>query len=63
MRCTKCKIKLKFSENIPCKCNNLYCNKHKLSVYHNCMFDYKNENMLKLKNEMKPLNIEKLTPI
>ena len=44
MKCNSCEKKLKLTEEIvgKCKCNNIFCSKHREE--HNCSFDYKKEN-------------------
>jgi predicted nucleic acid binding AN1-type Zn finger protein len=43
MRCQhpKCNKKLSLiDKQIKCKCNNVFCVKHRLSENHNCSYDY-----------------------
>ena len=52
-RCFKqdCNRKLKWTECFKCKCERIYCFQHKLSIYHDCTFDYKKEYELKLNKQ------------
>ena len=41
-RCKICRAKLSLIEcQIMCKCQNLYCYKHRLPEQHNCNFEFK----------------------
>ena len=46
MKCTMWKKKLLISEEFAnkCKCGNYYCSKHIFYTYHNCEYDYINNN-------------------
>lgn len=59
--CSICKNKLKLSETISnkCKCENLYCNNHKIPELHNCNYDYKSLN----KKNLVKVEAEKITKI
>ena len=52
-RCFKCNKKLKMAEELvgKCRCNNLYCMKHRISSQHSCTFDFKNDNKKILENQ------------
>lgn len=52
-RCFKCKKKLKIAEELvgKCRCNNIFCTKHRISSQHSCTFDFKNYNKKLLDNE------------
>ena len=45
-KCFKCNKKLKIYEELigKCKCNNLFCTKHRQFSQHSCTFDFKNHN-------------------
>jgi AN1-type zinc finger and ubiquitin domain-containing protein 1 len=42
-RCLECNRKLTLSTEYVCKCNGLYCSKHKFADMHACTYDHKNE--------------------
>lgn len=52
-RCKKCNKKIKSVLPIMCKCENYYCNLHKMSFDHECSFDHVKEyqNILEKRNE------------
>jgi len=39
----KCRTKLRLTD-YPCRCNNIYCSKHRLPESHNCKINYKEIN-------------------
>jgi hypothetical protein len=41
-QCFLCKKKLSLSSEFICKCDNLFCSKHRFPDTHNCSFDHKN---------------------
>ena len=41
VKCFYCKKKISIGMEIKCKCNNLFCIKHKLSEDHKCPYNYK----------------------
>ena len=45
-----------------CKCKKLYCYKHKFTEKHNCTFDYKSEQIEKLKKIL-PVIVADKVPI
>ena len=49
--------------NYECKCNYVFCQKHRLSFDHNCSFDFKKEAQNKIKNENPIIKKLKLEPI
>jgi hypothetical protein len=64
MRCFSCEKKLKLSEEAigKCKCDNIFCIKHREN--HSCDYDYKLENTKNLSKSLiiniKPEKLEKL---
>ncbi|CAH6421830.1 Hypothetical protein KVN_LOCUS518 [uncultured virus] len=49
--------------NYKCKCNNIFCNKHRHSFEHNCEFDYKTDNKNKLKESLQKIVANKIDKI
>jgi hypothetical protein len=47
-QCFFCKKKIKFIEQIECKCGEYFCNVHRHFQSHNCSFNYKEESKEKL---------------
>ena len=45
--CSLCNKKMKSLLPIPCKCNKIFCNLHKID--HNCKYDYIKEQQEKIK--------------
>ena len=43
-RCHKCNKRLKLLEENLCKCNKLFCPKHRLCHNHDCIYDKKEDN-------------------
>lgn len=48
-----CKKKLTIINSYSCRCNSLFCDKHRLPELHNCTFNNKNYNKSKLIEKMK----------
>jgi predicted nucleic acid binding AN1-type Zn finger protein len=42
-RCSGCNKKLALASEFICKCNGIFCNKHRYPDMHNCTFDHKGE--------------------
>ncbi|KAI5170553.1 hypothetical protein NEFER03_0012 [Nematocida sp. LUAm3] len=49
--CRWCLIQLRITNNFSCRCKEIFCAKHRYSEDHNCSYDYKKENMLRLEKE------------
>ena len=60
--CSLCNKKLGL---IPfkCKCNDVFCDKHRYSFLHNCKFDFRKENKDKLKNSLQKIVADKIDKI
>lgn len=52
VRCSypECNKKLKLHEQIKCRCNKMYCIKHKSYSNHNCLFKIDHIKIIKDKN-------------
>lgn len=63
MKCNVCKKKIPeyMKEVYTCKCNGIYCTKHK--VDHECTFDYNLEFRETMKDRMPPIIPRKLEKI
>jgi hypothetical protein len=61
-KCFKCKRKLGFN-SFECKCLHYFCKKHRLSFDHNCTFNHKKHNQLKLKKANVIVNAKKIEKI
>ena len=59
-RCLKCNKKIKSVMIFPCKCENYYCNKHKIPQDHNCSFNFIKEHQEKLRKKNKKIIADKL---
>lgn len=57
-----CKRKLNLAESIKgkCRCEKIFCHYHRYSNEHNCTFDYKEENKIKLEKENPKIVAKKL---
>lgn len=63
IRCTKCKKKLRLTQQFQCKCNAFFCSAHRYADTHSCTFDFKKEwqNALNKKNiKVNGIKIEKI---
>ena len=49
-RCFFCNKKLKIHSIYSCKCNNIFCAKHRYYHTHNCIYDNKKEQIENIKN-------------
>ena len=61
MRCSICKKKITF--NIDCRCNKVFCNKHRLPIDHNCTFNIKELNMKEIEKNNPKIIKEKIKKI
>jgi hypothetical protein len=50
-RCHHCNKRLKLIEENLCKCNKIFCPKHRLCHTHNCDYDKKTINKKKISDE------------
>lgn len=62
IRCNFCNKKCNL-ENYECKCNNTFCSNHRLPFDHLCSYDYKQEQMNKLKKTNILVKTDKLERI
>lgn len=61
MKCFKCKKKVKLLEQIPCKCNHVFCPLHRLCHQHDCPVGISKVNVIKKNNvKIEPKKIEKI---
>lgn len=60
-KCSLCKKKTIISRGNICKCLNFYCNR--CNVKHECLFDYKNENILNLRKRIIKIEKEKIRKV
>jgi len=61
-RCKMCNAKLKLHEQeIKCKCNHVFCSKHRSCFSHNCQSKIDHKKIIKEKNP--PINFQKLIKI
>lgn len=49
--------------DIKCKCNKIFCLKHRYSLYHNCDFDYKKEHKEQLGKKLEKVINDKIKKI
>ncbi|KAI5184885.1 AN1-type zinc finger protein 5/6 [Nematocida homosporus] len=49
--CSVCYLRLRITNTFGCRCSGQFCFKHRYSDEHNCPFDYKQENRLRLEKE------------
>jgi AN1-type zinc finger protein 5/6 len=61
-RCWECKKKVGLL-GIKCRCNYIYCSKHRYSDQHNCQFDFKAREKDLLKQRLVQVAGEKITKI
>lgn len=61
-RCGECNCKLKLV-NFTCKCNIVFCNKHRMVEDHTCYYDHKNNSREILKKNNPKIVKEKLNKI
>ena len=47
MKCYKCKKKVKLHEQLPCKCNQVFCPLHRLCHQHDCPVGISKVNIIK----------------
>tara|TARA_X000000368_G_scaffold281224_1_gene223149 strand:- start:22503 stop:22718 length:216 start_codon:yes stop_codon:yes gene_type:complete len=57
-----CNHKLKLID-FPCKCKKIYCKIHKLPEYHNCVYDYKENNNKQNKIKIMKCILDKIDKI
>ena len=50
-KCQHCNKRLKLIEENLCKCNHIFCSKHRLCHTHNCEYNKKEENKEKIKKD------------
>lgn len=62
-RCFFCNKKLKLHLIYSCKCNNIFCSKHRYYHTHNCIYDNKQKQIDNLKNNNPLIIHEKLIKI
>lgn len=62
LKCFICSKKITIL-NFSCKCNNIFCNIHKYPEEHNCSYDYKKENRIKLENDLDNFKRQKIDHI
>lgn len=46
-----CKVKLSLTDS-PCKCNQIFCLKHRHAELHACTYDFKSESDARLKKQL-----------
>jgi predicted nucleic acid binding AN1-type Zn finger protein len=56
-RCRECRKRLLLTDSV-CKCNIVFCSKHRAAEMHNCTFDYRAESTKYLST-----NLVKLTSV
>lgn len=61
IKCNLCKKKIKKLLPIKCKCDKYYCNIH--NAEHNCNYDYKKDNQIKLEIQNPIIKHEKFERI
>ena len=62
IRCVTCKKSLGYNGH-KCKCDNMYCDKHRMPEKHDCSFDHKIENKTRLIKENPVIVPDKLIKI
>ena len=62
-RCKECKVRLNPFTEFKCKCENVFCSKHRLAINHNCTYDHKKEYRTKLQKENRRLTPKKFVKI
>ena len=62
-RCYECNKKLKLLEENLCKCNHIFCPKHRLCHSHDCEYIKKNDNKEKIEMENPKVKSEKVEKI
>lgn len=62
--CQVCSKRLKLSESVIfCKCKKVFCNKHRSSYSHDCLFDYKKNQREFLSKKLFKMNDHKMRKI
>jgi hypothetical protein len=52
-RCHVCSKKLDLaSRSTPCRCEHIFCSNHRQAEEHNCSFDFKTNQMMKLSSDL-----------
>lgn len=60
----ECSRKLSMIEAMmKCKCQYIFCTKHRLASSHNCTYNYKLDNQKQLENTMIKVIADKIQPI
>jgi hypothetical protein len=60
--CFECNKKLGLFA-IKCKCNNIFCEKHRYAEKHICTYNYKENHKKELKKQLTPIIHEKVIKI
>ena len=52
IKCNECRKRLSLSNQFTCKCEKIFCSKHKYADMHSCSFDHKTEwkKIIEIKN-------------
>lgn len=62
-KCKGCNKKISLSNEFTCKCNGIFCGKHKYPDMHGCTFDHRAEWSKQLKEKNPQVIAEKITKI
>jgi hypothetical protein len=62
-RCHHCNKRLKLLEENLCKCNKIFCPKHRLCHSHDCDYDTKSTNKKKISDENPKVESDKVDKI
>ena len=62
-RCAQCNCKINITNSIQCKCDKIFCMKHRFFSDHGCTFDYKTEERKKLAENNPQIVADKLIKI
>lgn len=63
VRCSVCRKKLRAAMQIPCKCGQMHCSRHRLPMEHSCTFDYKSAQQCKIRKYNDKISFAKLDRI
>jgi hypothetical protein len=63
LRCAQCNCKINITNSLECKCEKLFCMKHRYHTEHNCSYDYKTQERKKLSEANKQIIADKIIKI